>query len=356
MRILQLIDSLSVGGAERMSVNIANTFAENDIESFLVASRKGGPLQQLLLPNVKFYCLDKTSGLNIAGFYRLVRLVKKIKPDIIHAHSSSVIWASFIRLFYSKIKLIWHDHNGMQLFKDRARSIYRYLSFLFDGVIVVNSNLLKWGKKNLKVNEENIVYLRNFTSFNIMHRAVDLSKEPMLVCLANLRPVKDQINLITALNILNSKGFHAKLELAGGFVDAEYHRAIIRVIRKYSLGNRVELLGEVNDVSALLFGADIGIISSESEGLPVALLEYGLAGLPVVCTDTGQCKQVLGNGKYGIVIPPGDPTALADAIIELVTNSAEAEQMASAFHKHVREEYGSEGFLSGYLKLVNNII
>ena len=148
MKILQLIDTLSLGGAERMSVNIANVLAENGIESYLVASRKGGPLQQFLLPNVKYYSLDKKNGLDIKGFYRLIRLVKQIKPDIIHAHSTSVYWAIGLKLFVRKSKVTWHDHYGLSdTLKNNDRFWLKLFSKWLDGVIVVNAVLEICAKK-----------------------------------------------------------------------------------------------------------------------------------------------------------------------------------------------------------------
>jgi glycosyltransferase involved in cell wall biosynthesis len=170
-----------------------------------------------------------------------------------------------------------------------------------------------------------------------------------------LRPVKDQINLITALHILKKNGFSFKLKLAGGFVDEKYYKQIVNTINSFGLIDKIEFLGEVKDVSGLLFTADIGVISSESEGLPVALLEYGLAGLPVICTDTGQCKEVLGNGSFGMVVPPQNPAALATAIMEMINNKPQAIKMGAAFNKVVAEQYGSGTFLKAYLGLINNI-
>ena len=64
-----------------------------------------------------------------------------------------------------------------------------------------------------------------------------------------------------------------------------------------------------------LHGADCGVLSSVSEGLPVSLLEYGMAGLPVIVTDVGQCAEVVGNGRFGRVVPPGKPNSDGKGII-----------------------------------------
>jgi len=356
MKILQLIDSLSIGGSERMSVNIANTLAENGIESYLIASRKGGPLQQFLLPDVKYYCLNKKNGLDILAFYRLLKLVKKIKPDIIHAHSTSVYWAIGIKLFVSKTKVVWHDHYGLSdTLKDKDRFWLKFFSKWIDGIIVVNAALEIWCKKNLNIPANKIVYLKNFPYLTITKVGIK-NKKPVLLNLANFRPQKDQLNLVEAVNRVKETGIDFELWLAGAYGDKNWVLAVQNRIESLGLMNEVKILGPIENSAEVLSKASIGILSSVSEGLPVALLEYGLAGLPVICTDTGQCKEVLGNGRYGIVVPPANPTALADAIIKLVTNSTMAEQMALAFNKHVVEEYGTEKFLAGYLKMLKNII
>lgn len=356
MKILQLIDSLSIGGAERMGVNIANVSAQNGIESYLVASRKGGPLQQFLLPAVNYYCIDKKNGFDISAFYRLIKLVKKIRPDVIHAHSTSVYWAIGIKLFINNIKVAWHDHYGLSdSLKDSDRFWLKFLSRWINGVIVVNNVLEAWGKKHLHTPSHNIIYLKNFPFLALVNPPLKTSKT-ILLNLANFRPQKDQLSLVEAVNIVKQSGIDFELWLAGEFVNSQWVLAVKSRIKSLDLSKEVKILGPVENPAGVLSKATIGILSSQSEGLPVALLEYGLAGLPVICTDTGQCKEVLGNGQYGVVIPPGDPKSLAEAIIRLIADSKEATKMALAFNKHVVEEYGAEKFFAGYSTMLTNII
>ncbi|MEO7768306.1 MAG: glycosyltransferase family 4 protein [Ferruginibacter sp.] len=356
MKVLQIIDSLNIGGAERMSVSIANVLSENGIESYLVASRKGGALLQFLIPPVIFCSIEKKNGLDIAGFRRLLKIIKKAKPDIIHAHSTSIYWAIGVKLFLKNIKVIWHDHYGLSdNLKDNERSLLRYVSRWIDGVIVVNSVLEGWCRRNLNIDANNIVYLRNFPYLTLPKPAIE-SKKMILLHLANFRPQKDQLTLLEAVKIVKQAGTNFELWLAGTYVDSDWVNLVQKRIETLDLGKEVKILGPVENSGEILAKASIGILSSISEGLPVALLEYGLAGLPVICTDTGQCKSVLGNGALGIVVPPSNPVILAQAIIELTGNPAKREQLATAFNEHVREEYGAEKFLSGYLKLLKRII
>jgi glycosyltransferase involved in cell wall biosynthesis len=355
MKVLQLIDSLSIGGAERMSVNIANVLADKRIESYLIASRGGGPLEGFLKPAVAFCSLNKKNGLDIFSFYRLLKLVKKIKPNIIHAHSTSIFWGIGIKLFNPSIKVLWHDHYGLSdSLKDNDRFWERFFSRWMDAVIVVNEKLEIWCKKNLKVSKKAIVYLTNFPYLPKVENIPATTKN-ILLNLANFRPQKDQLNLLDAISIVKKSGLNFELWLAGALVDKSWLEQVKQKIQDLDLTDLVKILGPVENAAVILSRASIGILSSESEGLPVALLEYGLAGLPVICTDTGQCKEVLGNGSFGMVVPPKNPAALATAIMEMINNKPQAIKMGEAFNKVVAEQYGSGTFLKAYLDLINNI-
>ena len=107
-------------------------------------------------------------------------------------------------------------------------------------------------------------------------------------------------------------------------------------------------------MSAILPRFDIGVLSSNSEGLPLALLEYGQAGLAVITTDVGQCKQVLDDA--GICVPPKDTEAFASALLHLEENPLEAQQKAKTFQDKVREHYGAPSILTEVLSIYAQII
>ena len=106
-------------------------------------------------------------------------------------------------------------------------------------------------------------------------------------------------------------------------------------IERRGLGQHVSVLGVRNDVHDILRGCDIGILSSTSEGLPVALIEYGMVGLAAVATDVGQCAEVLDGGAAGVIVPPKDAGALARAVISLLANPAEARRLGERLRSRV---------------------
>ena len=173
--------------------------------------------------------------------------------------------------------------------------------------------------------------------------------------MANFRSQKDHLNLINACVFLRNENINFKLFLAGSIEDKEYLEKINNQINNLYLNEKIIILGPVVEISDLLSKADIGILSSVSEGLPVALLEYGLAGLPVICTDVGQCKDVLGNGEFGWVVPSKNPEKMALAIKEVLLDMQLASLKGDKLKNNIFENYGSKGFLLKYFQLIKNI-
>ena len=357
MRILQLIDTLEPGGAERMAVNISNLLAENKFEVLLCAARAKGAFANQVNSLVKVECLHKRHVLDIRAFFKLYSIVKKNKIQIIHAHSSSVIWATLLKLIRPNVKVIWHDHYGFsENLKDNDRPLIRYISFLFFGIIAVNEKLYQWSLKNCKVKKDKITLLKNFPHTTHAIKKTDNSIIKIVV-LANLRPQKDHITFIQALAMIKETIAEKKVKIifAGLFWEDEYYKSIEELLKQYDLVDNVEFLGSVNDVMSLLLTCDIGVLSSKSEGLPVGLLEYGVAGLPVIVTNVGQCAEVVNYGQSGIVVPPSAPQEMAKALLDLINNPQKRVELGVALKERIEKEYGAQNFLKAYQQLIANV-
>lgn len=354
-KVFQIIDSLEIGGSERMSVNIYNTLTSNNIENFLVVSRKTGPLYHFIQETKNVVFLNKKGSLDILSFFRFYKLIRNYKPTLIHAHQTSIYWTFLVKLLCPRITVVWHDHWGLSdLLKDSDRKIIKYFSFLINGVICVNNKIKTWNINNLKVQKEAIVYIPNYPLVQQIQERKKTKKHTLL-CVANIRSQKDHPNLLEACVLLKEQKIDFELLLAGSLENVNWVKKIKKRIIDLNLENDVTILGPITDISKILGKADVGILSSVSEGLPVSLLEYGLAELPVVCTDVGQCKEVLGNGEFGWIVPAKSPLRLAMAIKDALENRDLANLKASGLKKNIFENYGAKGFISKYLSLINTI-
>jgi glycosyltransferase involved in cell wall biosynthesis len=350
LKILQLIDSLSIGGAERMAVNMANAFADNKIENALVCTRTSGPLEKFVPENTKFFELRKGSSLDLIAFISLIRIINSVKPEIIHAHSTSIYWGIALKFFRPSTKLIWHDHDGNRKFE---RNFWLKLVLNFsNALVVVNQDLLEWSMNEIP--NKKVALIVNFPYLNL--RIDEKKRREMILHLANLRHPKDHLILIDAARILKTRNkLNFKICCAGNDNDDEYSNNLKNRIREYDLENEIDIIGAVNDTGELLTSAAIGVLCSSSEGLPVSLLEYGLAALPVVVTNVGQCAEVVGHGKFGTVVAASNPRKLADALEWHIQNRADSINLGAKFKQHVEENYGSQRFIKDYQKMLNDL-
>jgi glycosyltransferase involved in cell wall biosynthesis len=356
--VMQMIDSLHIGGAERMSVNIANALAEKGIESYICVTRQSGMLQSDISSNVTLLELDKKSALDIKALLRLRQFVKANGINIIHAHSSSFFTAILCKILCGT-KVVWHDHYGnAEKLDQRKATILKLGSYLFDAVISVNEKLKNWAIDNLKVSSQDITYLQNFAKLSPidLQKPLPSDKTNTIVSLANLRPQKDHMTLLKAFDMIHKRYPNWHLLLVGVDNFDVYSKNIKKYIKDNGLINHVHVLGSRKDSASILRHSTIAVLSSESEGLPVALLEYGLAKLPVVCTDVGQCRDVLGNGKYGRIVPSLNSGAFFEALSELIENKKKSELIALEFYNYVQLTYSQDSVLNKIISIYKGLI
>lgn len=356
MKVLQLIDTLDAGGAERMAVNIANAIAEEGVTSYLCATRRDGPLKKEVNSSVDYYLLEKKGKLDIKAFRRFFKWLKKEQIQIIHAHSTSILLAVLAKINNRKLKIVWHDHYGLSdAIKDRPSKLLLILAKHIDVALAVNQVLENWSKQVLKI--EKVLFLPNFASLSKDTAAITVLKgvdSKRVVCLANLRPQKNHLALLSAFKESIIKHPEWSLHLVGKSFDDEYVAAIHSYIAKNGLSTSIHVYGSCPDVQAILEQATIGVLASTSEGLPVSLLEYAMCGLPVIVTNVGQCAEVV--GANGIVIENPE-TELSEALTSIYEKKeTERELMGSRFRESVLNTYSKEAFMQKLLPVYKALI
>lgn len=161
---------------------------------------------------------------------------------------------------------------------------------------------------------------------------------PLLVSLGRLSPEKGHDVLIEAFARIAPTHAAARLALVGDGVEQE---RLAAAARRHGLAGRIHFAGWRRDAAACLGAADGLVLPSRTEGLPLALLEAMAAGTPVVVTDVGAMAEVLDHGAAGLVVPPGDVKALADALAALLDDPAAARDRAARGRTRVAARYGT---------------
>ncbi|MCM8569227.1 glycosyltransferase [Gramella jeungdoensis] len=343
MKILQLIDTLHPGGAERMAVNYANALYDKGHDSHLICTREEGSFKALLNPGVSYLLLNKKSVFDIQSLLKLRKYISLNNIEVVHAHGSSWFYAILCKIIRKDFKVIWHDHYGNSEYLEKRPTQYlKCFSQFFDGIISVNKRLEKWAMDNLRC--ENITFINNFIYPNEREKnKIHIDNEAFnIVCLANLRIQKDHLTLMKACDII-SKKHSIVLHIIGKDFRDEYSKMIKREFKKRSY---LVYHGEVKDSFSFLENMNLGVLSSRSEGLPLTLLEYGLAGLSVVCTDVGECRRIVGNN--GILIPPGDVRAMREAILKFIKDPSLYCIETKYLKEKIRNHYSYEAVLPIY--------
>lgn len=347
MKVLQLIDSLRTGGAERVAVNISNSLVSKIDSSFLCTTRKEGALKSSLDSEVQYLFLNKKNSLDILALLKLLQYVKKNKIDIIHAHSTSFLFATLIKLLYPKVKIIWHDHYGKSEFlKQRKANLLKLCSKFFSTIISVNGNLKQWSQSNLYC--KNVIYLPNFavkqnTIGDTSLFGVDGKR---ILNLANLRPQKDHFTLFLAFKLVLKQCPDWTLHCVGWDFGDKYAAELREYLKKQDLEETVFLYGSRNDVGNIIEQSNICVLSSKSEGLPIALLEYGLHAKPVVVTRVGDCVEVVEHKFNGMLVAKENKNELAKALIQLIKNEGLAKTLGENLRQEVEKNYSKEKYIN----------
>nr|WP_315155860.1 glycosyltransferase [uncultured Flavobacterium sp.] len=351
MRIVQLIDSLEAGGAERMAVNYANALADKIEFSGLAATRKEGALLHQINSNVSYLFLNKKRQLDFSALFRLRRFILKNKVTHIHAHSTSFFIAFLLKLTLPSIKLIWHYHYGNNIQLPRKRIIiFRIIVPFFAGIIAVNQNLKSWIENNLK--SRRVIYLANFS---IRIKELELKSQMFgsdgkrIVSLANLREDKNHFLLLEVARKLKESHPDWTFHLVGKDFEDDYAKQIKKMIIANDLEKNVFLYGSKLDIENILNQAAIAILTSKSEGLPVALLEYGLYKKAVVVTNVGEIPTIVYHGKNGFIVASNKPHLFFQSLLDLVENETLRADFGEALFNTIEADYTAESVTDKYL-------
>lgn len=356
MRIIQIIDSLDAGGAERMAVNYANALADKVEFSGLVVSRKEGPLLNQIKNNVGYLFLNKKSSVDLKALFKLRKFVRDNKVEIVHAHSTSFFLAFLLKLISPSIQLIWHDHYGDSEFLNQRPSLeLKFCLPFYNGIIAVNQKLKIWAEE--KMHFKNVIYLPNFPSTEIDGKDDTVLfgiRGKRIVSLANLRIQKNHFMLLGVAKKIKFSHPEWSFHLVGKDFDDDYSKQIKKLILEYDLEKSVLIYGSKQNIRNILMQSTIGILTSQSEGLPVALLEYGLNKLPVVVTDVGEIPMLIQDGVNGFLVASEQVQLFHESLVKLIEKDTIRFDLGNALHKTINEHFSEQAVINKYLEWLTN--
>lgn len=311
MKILEIMYSLSSGGAERFVVDISNELCKNkDNEVILVTivdDKKGNNKHYYyeLSPAVKYRCLGCKSGLSLSSFYRVIRIIKEVKPDIVHVHCNTML-IYIPALIYKRPCYIQTLHNVADkcLKFPMQKGINNWFAKkeLYTPVTISEScqeSYIKlYGTEDSVciVNGRSPMYVTN--EFQIVRHYVTSCKmyedDKVFIHIARCAPQKNQTLLLEAFEQIAKEGIHFQL-----FIIGDGYRDLVQP--KYEKVSQIHFIGVKQNVGDYLACSDYFVLSSLYEGLPLTLLEAMSMGVIPISTPVGGVPDVIIDGEIGFL-------------------------------------------------------
>ncbi|MCC7416181.1 MAG: glycosyltransferase [Acidobacteria bacterium] len=346
LRIAHLIETSGPGGAERIVAEIATALqaagAENVV--FMPDGHEPWLADQLRGTGVAVQTFRIDRPLSPGSLRRLLIAFRKHRIAVAHSHEFSMAvyggWAAKL----AGIPHVVTMHGGRYYaLRWRRRLAMRVAVSISGRTVAVSGALGRAMRQDLLLRKTSVRVIPNGVR-NPPPQAVTLRRElglhpsdTLLVAVGNLYPVKGHRHLIDAAAALVGRhpGLHAAV--AGrGPLEADLRAHADRC----GIGPRIHLLGLRSDVAAVLAAADIVVHPSLDEGLPLAVLEAMVAGRPIVATGVGEIPVVLAHGDAGVLVPPADSPALAEALDGLLREADRRRALGARAAERARREYG----------------
>jgi glycosyltransferase involved in cell wall biosynthesis len=356
--VVQLIDALKTGGAEKVAVDIANALPASRFRSWISATREQGLLAQAIGPDVGQFHLQRTARFDSRAIRTFAGFLRSERIEIVHAHSTSLFFGcAAAALAGSGVKVIWHAHFG-KLAASRLPLAYRIAFWRASAAIGVTEPLAERMRRNLGLGASHCRYIANFLGEPpAVEPARDLpgAAGNRVVLVANFRREKNHPFVLEAMRRVVDSIPGAVLLLVGTGPDRGYIESIEALRHTLGLERNVFLLGHRADIHAVLKACDVAIIGSSSEGLPIALLEYGMARKAVVSTDVGQCGDVLA-GACGVVVPTGLPERFAAEITRLLSSPEDRRAYGEQLYNKVQDRHNQASAIREIVSLYESVL
>jgi len=313
VKILHVIDTLSLGGAERICITTANLFSSKGYDVTVLELLKVGPLGKFLKPQVKTICLHRKSKFNIKTIYDLSEILDRY--DVIHVHMRHVYRYVYLANFLSKRTLILHDHFNK--FSQQQISNLIYYKLLSGHIYVsVNEAGVNWAIQNIGLQVDRVFKVINV--IDKVERRNDI-RNKNFVLVSNIKREKNIDFLIPLAKEIFEQDGGVQIDVIGKVMDEQYFEEISNQLTNLKLQDRVRFLKDVDAVQEIVGGYAIGLHFSKKESGPLVLLEYLAQNVPFVSYRTGEISDQIFKTLPMFFMNDFDAKAWRHRIFDLVT-------------------------------------
>jgi sugar transferase (PEP-CTERM/EpsH1 system associated) len=356
IHVQHVVLSLQPGGLENGVVNVVNRLSSDRFQSSICCLKHAGEFAARLSVGTSVYEMGSQGGINPWLPFRLARLFRKTRPDIVHTRNAESFYYGFLGAKLAGIRCVVHSEHG-RAFDDRAIRfrVQRWFSAHTQAVCAVSERLKRDLAVNIRIPEQSIQVLYNgvdlerFSSGDraTVRRQMGLGEAEVVIgSVGRLVPVKNYPLLLRAVAALGRENVLTVLVGAGP------QRAALEALAK-SLGidHRVRFLGHRDDITSLLAAMDIFALPSISEGMSNTLLEAMAVGVASVASDVGGNPEIVSHGREGYLFASGDEVALAGYLQRLCADADLRRSFGETGRARVKRDFSMQAMIQRYENL-----
>jgi glycosyltransferase involved in cell wall biosynthesis len=346
LRVLTVIDALMAAGAETVATRIALALDRDRFESAICSTRPSLPqhLEAARAQGVDVLELGRRSKVDVWRWRPFVRLLRSGRVDVVHAHKfGSNLWASLLLPRGRSPVLLAHEHSWSYEGTLRRLVDRELIARRADAIVAVSPTDRTRMIELERIPPEKVVFIPNGIPDRAagdderIRRELGLSvSDPVVGTVCGLRPEKELETALRALGRLAPRRPRLRFVVVG---DGPERGRLERLAAE--LGVPTLFLGQRpnEEMPDLLAAMDVMVLSSRFEGMPLAVLEWMAAGKAIVASRVGGIPAILEHGREGVLVPPRDYVAFADAIARLLDEPLERRRLGDAAQSRQHAEF-----------------
>lgn len=369
--VVHLTYVLDFGGLETLIVDTINRMPASQYRHAIVCLTKYTEFaQRIARPGVEIFALDKPPGPGLGTHLKLWRLLRKLKPTILHTYNLTTAEYAFTAALAGVPVRVHAEHGRDASDPDgknpKHKLLRRLLLPFIDRYVAVSGDLQRWLRTEVGIPAAKVLLIDNGVDSGAFAPLADGAAAPVLwdlpadCCVigtvGRIQDVKDHAGLVDAFVLLREllPEHRARMRLvivgAGPLLPA-----LVEKVAACGVADAVLLPGGRNDIAAVMQTFSIFAMSSIAEGTPVTLLEAMSSGLPVVSTRVGGIPELVLEDQTGALVPAADPAALAGALARYVRDPALAQRHGQAGRRRIERQYSVDAMIATYSDLYDEL-
>ena len=369
--IAHVIFRLDVGGLENGLTNLINRLDENTYRHSIISLEEPTSFSdRITSKNVKVYTINKKPGKDPHAYLRLYRLLRQIRPDVVHTRNIGTVDVSLAAAL-ARVPHRIHGEHGWELTdlqgtRARYRTLRRVCQPFIERFVCVSRHLEHWLEHSIGIPPKKIVHIANgvdtlrFAPRSGNQRPVGRESMPadaiVIGTVGRLIRLKNHRLLIEAFSSLLDKASPytdlLRLTIVG---DGPEHASLVAQARELGLADRIWFAGRRDDVDELMRSFDVFVLPSLQEGMSNTLLEAMSSGVAVIAADVGGNSELVEDAVSGSLVPSQDKSALVERLEKYVADPLLRKSHGAAARARVEKQFSLTSMADAYSHLYRRI-